>query len=734
MIPLSVRRLLQGYGWVYTLLSLILLVSAYLRWLPLDPISLESIIVGDAKEYRLLAEFFLDQSSSLPPDRYPGFPFLLASLFTILPFDHDVIQIASSVGLSVLVIALSFFLASRLLGPATALLVATLTAVQPQLIYQAHRGLSDELYIVCLLLLLILFQHVRTSSAIGWGSYLLLGISCAAVALVRPDGAYVSIPIFLTFVWRDRREGLIRLIRTTPIVAIPLSLPVFVGMWTDAHGIQDMSMRLGRIILWMEFMLGRMPYSYTFYKETHVNEWLLQYHDLSELFTLGLKSSVRNFLSLGQGIWGQVPLLVSLVGIFRYARQERDWVLPLAIPLAVLPQWGIVALWMEADVERYNMRTVPLLLIFLAFGSRQLTEWIRCRHELNENTARWMPAAIVVLCLAPVLAPFSLSSSIRPTVDILMTERLNLTKTRDEIHPSLVSIWGRAGSSDLSLPKAIAEVEGLRDSYYGYAPTHFVLGVFYMSEGQTSAAIEALEHAVEVVPFFAEAAVLLAELYIMEDRRQDALLLMERTAVLRDEYPLIALLAGHLHAMAGDHDKALVAYQDYLRLTHYQHDRAFVRALRITKRNGADTSGLEQMRHSLETAGAGLTSSFLWNYLSLDLDGIHLAPPQDGNLYYNMGVASLLGGDTEAALRYLTTMVQIAPADASAWANLGTLYAAQENYTQARASWVRALDADPDQVVATEGLRLLDSESFTPTVADRIGYQFVMPLTSARLQ
>ena len=110
MIPLTVRRLLQGSGWVYTLLSLILLVSAYLRWLPLDPISLESIIVGDAKEYRLLAEFFLDQSSSLPPDRYPGFPFLLASLFTILPFDHDVIQIASSVGLSVLVVALSFSL------------------------------------------------------------------------------------------------------------------------------------------------------------------------------------------------------------------------------------------------------------------------------------------------------------------------------------------------------------------------------------------------------------------------------------------------------------------------------------------------------------------------------------------------------------------------------------------------------------------------------------------------
>ena len=734
MITPTLRKYLSEDGLIYALLGVILLTGAYLRWLPIDGVSLASIISADAKEYRLLAEFFLDQSSQLPPDRYPGYPLLLAGLFAILPFDHDSIQIASSVGLGVLVVALTYILAVNLLDRKMGVVVAALVALQPTLVLNAHRGMSDELYISCLLILLILFLRTRSSSAKGSRVYLLLGLSCASVALVRPDGAYIFIPIFLTFLWQNRSQGYTSLLATLPIVALPIILPRLIGSWTDAHGIQDMDMRLGRIILWMEFMLGRMPYSYTFYKETHVNEWLLDYHDLSQLITLGVKSLIRNFLAVGQQIWGQIPLLLALAGIIRYVRDEREWVLPLAIPLAVLPQWGIVALWMEADVERYNMRTVPLLLLFLALGSQQLTDWIRSRNELNENTTRWMPAAIVVLCLAPALLPFSLSSSLRPAVDILMTERLNLSKTRDEIHPGLVSIWERAGSNNLSLAQAISEVEELRDLHYDYAPTHFVLGCFYMKKGQRSAAIEEMEHAVEIVPFFAEAAVLLAELYVMEGRRQDALLLMERTAVLRKDYPLVQLLAGHLHAMAGDHDKALIAYQDYLRLNRYQQDRAFERALRIMKRNGSDTSVLQQARLDIETKGAGLASPFLWNYLSLDLDGIFLAAPQDGNLYYNMGVASVFSENPDSALDYFTTMVQLAPGDASAWANLGTLYALQKDLVRARESWSHALAADPEQSVATEGLQRLETKSFSQETASYVSFQFVLPFTSARFQ
>ena len=61
-------------------------------------------------------------------------------------------------------------------------------------------------------------------------TYLLLSMSARAVA--RPDGAHVFIPIFLTFVWRDRRLGLIKLVRTLPVLVIPVALPAISGMWT----------------------------------------------------------------------------------------------------------------------------------------------------------------------------------------------------------------------------------------------------------------------------------------------------------------------------------------------------------------------------------------------------------------------------------------------------------------------------------------------------------------------
>ncbi len=43
--------------WVYGSLALILLLGSYLRWLPLNGLSLDGVIAGDALEYQLLAEF-----------------------------------------------------------------------------------------------------------------------------------------------------------------------------------------------------------------------------------------------------------------------------------------------------------------------------------------------------------------------------------------------------------------------------------------------------------------------------------------------------------------------------------------------------------------------------------------------------------------------------------------------------------------------------------------------------
>ena len=625
-------------------------------------------------------------------------------------------------------VTLTYVLAAAVLGRGIGVGVAALAAVQPGLVDNAHRGLSDELFLTSLLLLLIAFLRIKPSSEIGWGPYGLLGLVGGVAALVRPDGAYVFLPIFVMFVWRERRQGLSKLARTLPVLVIPLALPFFSGMWTETLGFQSMNLRLGRVILWMEFMVGRMPFSYCLYKETHVNEWLLAYHTFGELVTLGLKSSIRNLLALGEAIWGQAALLLALLGIVAYVRRHREWALPLAIPLAVLPQWGIIALWAEEDVQRYATHVVPLLLIFLALGARQLAAWISARLTVDAPMTRLLPIGIVLLFLSPALLPYSLYTHVRPTVDILMTERQYLPKSR-EIHAELVAIWTELAAGPVPLSEPIRRVAKLRARHDAYAPTHFMLGVLHNNQGQRIAAIKSLERALEIVPFFAEAAVLLAEIYTMEDRREEALTLIRQTAILRSDYPLIELMRGHLHIMAGDVHRARTAYMEYLRLNRYQHERAFMRNERVAKREGMDTAKLQQARAALTTEEGGLTSRFLWGYLGLGLDGIDLAPPSDQTVYLNLGACDRIAGDVNAALYHWMAMTRLTPANAEAWANLGTLQAELGHHDQARTSWVQALAAAPDHAIALEGLRQLDAATFRAETARYAALQVILPMT-----
>ena len=285
-------------------LAFILVVGGYLRWLPLDGVSFGSLVVGDTLEYQRLALFFLDTDLSPPGNRFPGFAFLLAGLFYAMPFSHDAIQIVASLSFGIATIALTYVLAAGLGSRSIGLTVAALVAAQSQMVHNSHRGLTEELFLVLFLSLLIMYRHARTQQVLDWRWYSALGVLGGAMALVRPDSAYAVVPIFLTCMWREKHHGWHHAVKTLPVVVLPFALPALSQSWMEGLGIQNMNMRAGRGILWMEFMIGRMPYEYMFYKETHVRDWLFGHHTLAQLAVLGVKSSVRNLLALGEALWG----------------------------------------------------------------------------------------------------------------------------------------------------------------------------------------------------------------------------------------------------------------------------------------------------------------------------------------------------------------------------------------------------------------------------------------------
>ena len=718
-------------------LGLVLLVGLWLRVVPIvDRTAAQIIVGGDAREYIQLAEFFLDTELAPPGNRFPGYSFLLVGLFTVLPFSHEAISVATCIVLGVAVIALMWVLASRVLGPRLALLVAALVALHPGLAHNAHRGLSEELFLVLFLSVLLLYLSLISRTSATWYECAGLIALSGCMSLVRPDAAYAMIPIAGMLLWREKNAGLLTaLMKTIPIVVLPFLLPKISQVWMMGLGIEDLDLRIGRSGLWMEFMIGKMPYHYTFYKLTTTAQWFLDHHSIGDLGLIAVKSVVRNYLVLGNEVWGQIALLVAIGGAGFYLRERRDWALPLAVPLAILPQWGLMALWGEDDVSRYNFRIVPLVLLFLVLGCWRVAEILRNRLAMRTETGRWLPFVILAAAMAPSLVSPSLYTRVRPSVDILMHERAVYLPKVSQVHTELTAIWTAMASRRLSLAEAVSTATELRQRHDAYAPTHFVLAWLYVQQGQSEAAIASLEQAMEIIPFFAEAAVLLGELYIIDDRRDEALALLERSQILRPDYPLISLLLGHLHAMSGDTDGARNDYKDYIRLNRFHHERALVRHERIMRRRGEtlNSADMRQARAFVTSEQTELTTDFLWSYLSLDLDGITLPRPVDRTTHFNLGVCDLRAGDHESAVQHWLSMTRLVPDHSDAWANLGTLYASRGQKELAVASWRQALVLEPEQALARQGLQHFSEGSMDPASARYAKIKIVLPMTRQRL-
>lgn len=697
--------------WLYAiLLGAILLTGFMLRVQHLDGRSPSSIIGGDALEYRRLAEFFLDPEQAPPGNRFPGFSFLLVVLFSILPFSHDAILVWTSMSLGMVFLVVYFVLAQRLLGRVYALVVTAAVAVHNDIAANAHRGLSEEIFLVSFFTLLLLFMHVRKKAVVPWWMYGVLGLMGGWMALIRPDSGFVAVPLFLSLLYREtKKNGFITgFVKTVPVLVLPFLFPSAGQWYMESLGVQNLQMRAGRASLWVEFLLGRMPYDYMFYKETHhFKGWFLGLHSLPQIALMTLQSSVRNALGLGEALGGQIVLLVGLVGMGMYIHKRKDLVLPLAVPLVVGPQWVLVSILPEVDVFRYNIRALPLLMFFVLLGIRDISTWVQDKfgRELNPKFANIaIPIAVSGVIFIPNLLPFSLFDFARPYTAPLYKARTEYLPQSRRIHPALVSVWDQLLQQKISVADAEKQIERLLTEHEAYAPTHFTLGLLALQQKKRDAAIVHLEQALEIVPFFAEAGVWLAEVYTLQGQGDDALVVLDRVSHFRPDYPPIFFLKGNLLLSKQDYAGARQAYETYVELNHYQHRRALTRERRLLLRRGNKNQAqmAESAMENLDLEKAGLVTPYLWNYLSLDLKGLRFPKPMDQVAYYNMGLAYLRTGQLQAAEARWLAMTQLAPEYPAPWVNLGLMYAQEGQYERAEDILQRGLNNKRDSVSLLE--------------------------------
>jgi hypothetical protein len=126
----------------------------------------------------------------LPPNAWsmPGYPSWVASLYRLFGTGPDrfVPVLVVQVALSVVRLALCFWIARSLLGNRAALLAVTLNVLYPPNTWTIGYLLTETLFTVLLMTQIALMIHAYRSR--GWLAWTMLGVATAAAGYVRPVG------------------------------------------------------------------------------------------------------------------------------------------------------------------------------------------------------------------------------------------------------------------------------------------------------------------------------------------------------------------------------------------------------------------------------------------------------------------------------------------------------------------------------------------------------------------
>lgn len=175
----------------------------------------------------------------------------------------------------------------------------------------------------------------------------------------------------------------------------------------------------------------------------------------------------------------------------------------------------------------------------------------------------------------------------------------------------------------------------------------FMLGMVYRDQGKTEQAIGAFQSAVERNPDMAEAWIILGDLM---DRTQNPLALQYFDNAIRVDPTNVAALHAKAYYLQNNErmDEAIAIYQQ-----------------------------------------------------------IHTINPQYPEAYLNTAILQLYRDSIDAAMKELTILKEIDPANAAAWFYMGKAHQFRKEMAEAKAAFEQALRLDPDYVQARDALKEL---------------------------
>jgi 4-amino-4-deoxy-L-arabinose transferase-like glycosyltransferase len=189
---------------------------------------------GDEPDYhRLAASVAAGEGLTSPlgeptAARPPLYPIILGGVYRVFGDDPDVAR-AFQVLLGIVAVWLTYILARRLATPGGALLAALLAATNPALIYMSALIMSENIYILAILGVLLLLvrdaRHVQRPATVS--RYALVGALSGGAYLARPQmlffAAFVGAAVLWTraLSWRGRLARVLVLAVAAAVVVAP---------------------------------------------------------------------------------------------------------------------------------------------------------------------------------------------------------------------------------------------------------------------------------------------------------------------------------------------------------------------------------------------------------------------------------------------------------------------------------------------------------------------------------
>jgi len=234
-------------------------------------------------------------------------------------------------------------------------------------------------------------------------------------------------------------------------------------------------------------------------------------------------------------------------------------------------------------------------------------------------------------------------------------------------------------------------------------------------KGQAVAAMTSFRQALAADPKSVEALVAMAEIFAVESKHGDSLLMLEKARALNPDSREVLrhLIVEAMHA--GQNDKGLQAAQDLQRKSSELDDRYLVASVMIQKRQYLPATHIledyvtQRPEDAKAYLGLGMAYLNLLRYADARqaLEHSLQIKPDLAEAEYQLGLVAGQQGNRQEANQHWQRAVALQPHHAQALFSLGTMYLESGNLAEAESAFRRSLATDPSNMKAEYDLALV---------------------------